>query len=110
MQFAQADIGRYFLLFAKFCTCERKFYLMIRSTLRHSDLEGRIFNLVISDISVVSRETTLTIYDYIETGSPVESKLVRVVALSITEITEIKRLENNRDNTIKKTDLQSRIP
>ena len=42
-------------------------------------LKDRNFNRVISDISIVLRETTLTISDFIETGSPVESKIVRVV-------------------------------
>ena len=38
--------------------------------LRYSYPDDRIFNLVISDISVVLRETTLIISDSIETGSP----------------------------------------
>ena len=33
--------------------------------LRYSDSDNRIFNCFISDISVVLRETTLTIYDSI---------------------------------------------
>ena len=37
--------------------------------LRYSDPEDRISKLVISDISVVLRETTLTISDSIETGT-----------------------------------------
>ena len=51
--------------------------------------DDRIFNRVISVISVVQRETTLTITDSIETGSPLVSEIVRVVSLSTTEITEI---------------------
>ena len=46
------------------------------------------FNRVISDISVVLRETTLTISDFIETDSPVETEIVVVIYLSTTEITE----------------------
>ena len=42
-------------------------------------------------MSVLLRETTLTILDSIETGSPVETEIVRVVSLSTTEITEITR-------------------
>ena len=34
--------------------------------------EDRFFNRVFSDISLVRRETTLTISDAIETGLPVE--------------------------------------
>ena len=47
------------------------------------DPEDRIFNRVITDISVILRETNLTISDSIET------EIVRVVYLSLTEITEI---------------------
>ena len=57
-----------------------------------------LFNRVILDISVVLRETTLISSDSIETGSPVETEIVRVVSLSKTEITEITRF--------KKTDFQ----
>ena len=42
--------------------------------LRYPDPEDRIFNHVISDISVELRETTLTISDSIETGSQSKSK------------------------------------
>ena len=62
------------------------------------DPEYRIFNRVISDISVVLRETILTVQHYIETVSPVKS--VRVISISTTEITDITRL--------KKTDLQGK--
>ena len=61
---------------------------------RYSDREDRIFNRVISDISVVLRETTLTISDFMVTDSPVESEIVRVVSLSTTEITEITRFNS----------------
>ena len=53
--------------------------------------EKRTFNRVISDISVVPKETTRTMSDSIETSSPVESGVVRVVSLGTTEI--------NRGNT-----------
>ena len=39
----------------------------------YSDPEHRTFNHVIWDISAVIRETTLTISDSIETGSPVKT-------------------------------------
>ena len=55
----------------------------------YPDHEDRIFNRVISHISVVLRETTLTISGSIDTGSAVESEIVRVVFLSATEISEI---------------------
>ena len=62
-----------------------------------------MFNRVISDISVVLRETTLTISDSIEAGLQVKmQKKKRVVPLSTTEITAIIRL--------KESDLQGRIP
>ena len=49
----------------------------------YTDSQNRIFNRVISVISVVLREITLTISD--STGEPVsiESEIVRVVSLSI---------------------------
>ena len=58
-------------------------------SLRYPDPEGRIFNRFISDISVVRRETTLTISDSIETVSQVDTKKVRVVSLTKTEIADI---------------------
>ena len=58
---------------------------------RYSDLEYRVLNRVISDISVVLGETNLTFSDSIATGSPVESEIVRVISLSTTEMTEITR-------------------
>ena len=53
----------------------------------------RLFKSCISVISVILRETTLTISDW--TGEPVsmESEIVRVVSLSTTEISEITRLK-----------------
>ena len=60
-------------------------------SLRNPDHEDRIFNRVISDISVVLWETTLTISESLRTGSPVESEIVRVVSLSTTEIPKITR-------------------
>ena len=48
----------------------------VKHHLRYPNPEDRIFSPVISDISVVLRETTLIISDSIETGSPVETELV----------------------------------
>ena len=62
---------------------------------RNLDTKDRISNRVISDASVVLRETTLTFSDSIETGLPVKTEIVRVVSLSTTEITEITRLKKN---------------
>ena len=73
---------------------------------RYQGPEDRNFYRVISDISVVLRKTTLTILDSIQTDSPVESEIVRVVSLSTTEITEITRLKKQN----KKTDPQGKIP
>ena len=42
-------------------------------SVRYPDPEDRISHRVISDISVLLKETTLTISDSIETGSPVET-------------------------------------
>ena len=56
-----------------------------------------LFNLVITDISVVQRETTLST-DSIEKGPPVKTEIVRMVSLSTTEIIKITQF--------KKTDLQ----
>ena len=63
-------------------------------TLRYSNPEDWNFNRVISDMSVVLRETILTILDSIETGSPLETETARVVSISTTEITEITRFKN----------------
>ena len=61
---------------------------MFRLVSRYPELEVRIFNRVISDISVILTDNTLTNLDSIETGSNVESK---IVSPSKTEITEITR-------------------
>ena len=58
-----------------------------------SDPEDRIFNRVISDIYVIPTETNLSISDSIETGSSVESVIVRVASLGTMEISEITRLK-----------------
>ena len=63
----------------------------IKCCLRYSYPEDRIFNRVISDISIVVRETTLTISDSPKTVSPIKSEIVRVVSLSTKKITEIKK-------------------
>ena len=65
--------------------------------LKYPNPEDRILNRVISDIFVVLRKTIHTFSDSIETGSPVESEIVRVVSLSPTEITEITRLQKKMD-------------
>ena len=59
-----------------------------------------IFKHVISDISVVLRETTTTTSDSFETGTPVETEIVKVVSLSTTEITEITRFNPFPHNDI----------
>ena len=66
---------------------------MAETTLRYPDPDDIIFNRVISDISVVVRENTITISDSIEIGSPGESEMVRMLSRSTTEITEITRLK-----------------
>ena len=53
---------------------------------------------VILDNSIVLMETTLTILDLIEKGSPVGSETVRVAALSIMEITEITQFKKKRSS------------
>ena len=40
---------------------------------RYPNSEDRIFNRVISDISIALRETTITISDSIKKGSPIET-------------------------------------
>ena len=54
--------------------------------------EPRKSDFLTSDISVALRETILAISNSIETGSPVETEIVRVVSLTITEKTAITRL------------------
>ena len=61
--------------------------------LRYPYTEDRIFDRVISDICVILREATITISDSTETESQVETDKVRVVSLTKTEITEIRRLK-----------------
>ena len=78
--------------------------IQVLDTLRYWDPEDRIFNRIILDISVALKETTLTISDSIETGSPetfltipdsvevgspVKTKIMRVVSLNTMEIIEI---------------------
>ena len=60
---------------------------------RYLDPEGLIFNRFIQYISVVQKEINLTISDSIETGSRVESEIVRVISLSTTEIIGITRFK-----------------
>ena len=57
--------------------------------LRYRYPEDQIFNPVTVDISFVLGESPPTISDSIETGSPVEAKIVRVVSLCTTEITKV---------------------
>ena len=78
---------------------------VLRKAFKVPTLKIGIFNRINSDIFVELRETTLTISDSIEAGSPVETEIVRVVSLSTTEITEITRFKKK-----KKNDLQGRIP
>ena len=79
----------------------------VKSAALASDLRLKTFNRVITDISVVIRKTTDTISDSIETGSSVESEIVRVVFPCATEITGIARVKKNRHlqglNTLKLT-------
>ena len=63
------------------------------TSLRYSDPEDRMFDRIIYDVSIVLRETTLTISDSIVTGTPVESEIERVVSLSTTKISEITRFK-----------------
>ena len=56
-----------------------------RGRLRYPGSADRIFNRVILDMSVILRETTLTISDSDETGSPVETEMVLVVSLNTME-------------------------
>ena len=52
--------------------------------LGYPDHEDMISNRVTSETSVVQRESTLTILHTIETDSPVETEIVRVVPLRTT--------------------------
>ena len=51
---------------------------MYTFTLRYSDPKDRTFDRLISDICFALRETSFTISDFIETGSLVESGVVKV--------------------------------
>ena len=62
--------------------------------LRYLDPEVRIFNHVVSDISVVLRETALATSDSTELGSPFETKMLRVFSVSTMEITKTIRDRN----------------
>ena len=64
----------------------------MKEGLRYSNPGDRIFNRVISDISVVQRETTLITSDSFDTGSLVESEIGRMVSHSTTEIKALKTL------------------
>ena len=63
-----------------------------KTHLRNQEPKDQIFNCVNSDISHALKETPFTIADSIKTGSPVKTKIVRVVSLCT--------MENNRDNMI----------
>ena len=60
-----------------------------RQVLKYPDPEGRFLNCVIAVISVILRETTLTIS--VSTGEPVSMKsdILRVVSFTAMEILEI---------------------
>ena len=73
----------------------KKGSVIFPSVLRYLNPEDQLFNCVISDISVVLRETTLTISYSIDKGSIVETEIARVVCLGTTKITEITRLKND---------------
>ena len=62
----------------KFRLSKSKAFTDGKLTLKYPNPDYWIFNRVISDISVVLRETTLTISDSTETGSSVEVEVVRV--------------------------------
>ena len=63
----------------------------IRFPFRYQATEDRIFNRLISDISVVLRGNE-SISHSIETVSQAESEIMRVVSLSTTEKTEKTRI------------------
>ena len=60
------------------------------------EAEDRRFYRVISEIYVVLREATLTTPDSIQTGSPGETEIVRVVSFIISEITEITQFKGKK--------------
>ena len=71
--------------------------------LRYLDPEDRVFffffNRVFSAISVVPRETTLTISVSTSEHVPMQSEIVRVVSLTTTKITDIPRVEIRSSGT-----------
>ena len=69
--------------------------MYFRSAVRYPDLEHRFLYRIISVISVVLRENTLTIS--VSTREPVsmESEIVRVVSFDTTEISEKTRLKSD---------------
>ena len=75
--------------------------------LRYPDPEGRILNRVFSDtcISVVPRETTLTISDSIKLASPGDFEKVRVISRRPTEIKELSQFKKKEEK--KKTILRA---
>ena len=73
------------------CT-SRIFCCLVQSQkgdLRYPNTVDRIFNNVLSNISIVQRETPLIISDKIEKVSQIVSEIVRVVSLSTIKIMEI---------------------
>ena len=70
-------------------TCVFKAIQCLKLTVSHPD--DRIFIGVVSDVSVVLRETTLTIQILLRQAQQFEKEIESVVSLSTTEITEIKR-------------------
>ena len=96
----KGEIARYeqFLLFPqcflKTYTADPENQGLFEKGLRYPDLEDRICNRDTLNISVVLKETTLTISDSNVTVSPVQPEVVRVVSLGSTEITEITRVKN----------------
>ena len=83
------------VIYASFHSVFRLQILAILTGLRYAGPEHRIFNRVISDISVVLRKL-LTISDSIETGSPVKTEIAKVISLSTTELTEITRFKKKK--------------
>ena len=68
---------------------------MVLYVFKVSDPEDRFFfNRVILVISVVLRETTLTVSDSTLETTSMESEIMGIVSLSITKISEIIRLKS----------------
>ena len=78
--------------------------------LRYPDPEDRNLYCIISDISVMLRETPITISDSIEIGSPVDSEIVRVLSLRKTAIAEITRFKKKKEEEKKKPIFRVGIP